>query len=192
MNARADRAIAEVIERSPTVASSAAISPCGKYRYSLHRTWDQMFAKRRVLFLMLNPSFAGPLVDDPTVNRVVGFGKRWGFGGADVANLYAWRSTDPAELLVEGRDIVGPENDAAIDAMAAVADRIVCAWGAHRAAQLPFTRAKTVLNRLARHENKLFALKLTKDGAPSHPLYVPYEVDLVPFGRTSHRVEGVR
>ena len=42
----------------------AIISDCGKYRYELHREWDK--SKRKVLFIMLNPSTADGLNYDLT------------------------------------------------------------------------------------------------------------------------------
>lgn len=76
---------------------SAIISECGKYRYSLSRIWDEN--KANVLFIMLNPSTADGDVDDPTIRRCIGFAKSWGYGGIYVGNLFAYRATDPKELL---------------------------------------------------------------------------------------------
>ena len=39
----------------------AVISDCGRYRYELHRTWDEK--KEKVLFIMLNPSTADGMKD---------------------------------------------------------------------------------------------------------------------------------
>ena len=46
---------------------SAIISDCGKYRYELHREWDKK--KKKVLFIMLNPSTADSDNDDLTTIR---------------------------------------------------------------------------------------------------------------------------
>lgn len=158
--------------------SMATLSKCGRYRYSLRRRWS---AGATVLFLMLNPSKADATVNDPTIVKDIGFAKRWGYGELAVGNLFGWRSTDPDELLLIGRDYIGPDNDVTLVELARGADRIICAWGSHKAATLP--RVKCVLNRLNEHREKMFALKLTKSGAPWHPLYVPYGAELVPFGR---------
>src|SRR5690606_5306802 len=48
-------------------ASSAVYSACGTFRYLLTREWDP--AAPRLLFVMLNPSTASELRNDPTVAR---------------------------------------------------------------------------------------------------------------------------
>jgi len=77
------------------VVRSAVLSDCGTYRYSLTRRWSP---GPLLGWVMLNPSRADALVDDPTIRRCVGFARRWGFAGIVVRNLYALRATDPREL----------------------------------------------------------------------------------------------
>ena len=45
----------------------AVVSKCTKYRYSLSREWNK--DKKKVLFIMLNPSKADDKIDDHTVKR---------------------------------------------------------------------------------------------------------------------------
>lgn len=66
-------------------------------------------------------------------------------------------------------DPVGPGNDAAIVAAARSAD-VVAAWGVH--ARFGARNAE-VLELLADAGVSLHYLRLTKDGLPGHPLYVP-------------------
>jgi hypothetical protein len=54
---------------------TAVISDCGRYRYSLTRSWAD--GDNRVVFVMLNPSTADAEVDDPTIRRCIGFAKAW-------------------------------------------------------------------------------------------------------------------
>ena len=54
---------------------SAIISDCNKYRYELHREWDK--DKKKVLFIMLNPSTADADNNDLTTIRCVNFAKKW-------------------------------------------------------------------------------------------------------------------
>jgi len=48
-------------------ASTAVYSDCEKYRYALTRIWDEN--ARKVSFVMLNPSTATEVQNDPTVER---------------------------------------------------------------------------------------------------------------------------
>jgi hypothetical protein len=59
-------------------ASVAVYSDCERYRYSLTRVWDD--AGRRALFIMLNPSTATEVQNDPTVERCERRARALGFG----------------------------------------------------------------------------------------------------------------
>lgn len=68
------------IPRTPSrEQSNALFSPCNEYRYLLTRpgSSDEGEAGPTV-FLMLNPSTADHLVDDPTIRRCRGFATAWG------------------------------------------------------------------------------------------------------------------
>ena len=99
----------------------------GAYRYLLTRRWGLGPA---ALFVMLNPSTADDVDDDPTIRRCVGFARRWRLGGLEVVNLYALRATDPRDLFAH-RAPVGRDNDDAISDAVARAAHIVVAWGVH-------------------------------------------------------------
>ena len=74
----------------------ATISVCSKYRYELHRTWDEK--KKKVLFIMLNPSTADGMKDDLTTIRCMNFAKKWGYGGLMIGNIYPFRAKRPKHL----------------------------------------------------------------------------------------------
>jgi len=148
----------------------AEISECGQYRYMLRRVWDNDLP--RCAWIMLNPSTADASVDDPTIRKCIGFAQRWGFGSIVVANLFAFRSTDSG-VLRDKIEHVGDENDRWILNATSLATRIVCAWGSHPAARF---RGAVVRQRLS-ESCKIHALKLSKDGSPWHPLYVPYSTE---------------
>ena len=164
--------------------SGAVFSDCGYYRYQLWRTWDS--ARPEVAFVMLNPSTADALADDPTIRRCIGFARAWGAGSVRVVNLYAWRATDPAGLNHTGGShvvgevtVTGNVNDAAIAGVAAAADRIVVAWGAWPG---PVSqRASHVLELLRASGRPITALGLTKHGQPRHPLYVRSDALPLPY-----------
>ena len=134
----------------------------------------------RVAFVMLNPSKATEDVNDPTVRRCVGYAQRWGFGELVVVNLFAFRATDPADLLkavrVHGLDFaIGLGNDDAIQLAAAGSKRVVAAWGTLGCVG---GRGRAVARLLRRSGRELECLKTTKQGDPAHPLYL--RADLTP------------
>lgn len=153
--------------------SVAVYSDCEAYRYLLTRVWD--VNAPRALFIMLNPSTATEVQNDPTVERCERRARALGFGAFRVTNIFAYRVTDPKVMRAQP-DPVGPENDAAIlgslDWVAGPQDRIVCAWGAH-GAHLDRGAAVEALLRGSRRD--LYHLGLTKAGAPKHPLYIGYD-----------------
>jgi hypothetical protein len=154
---------------------AAKLSPDGRYRYMLGRTWN--IDRARVLFVMLNPSTADAERDDPTIRRCVGFARSWGYGGLTVGNLYAYRSTQPARLA-EVEDPVGPDNDAALRMLAGDAALIVCAWGADRhAGRDRIRRVETLL----RTHRPLHGLGCAKRGAPRHPLFIHRDQQPEPY-----------
>lgn len=153
---------------APSV-SGADISPCGRYRYRLWRTWDA--SVRPAVFVMLNPSTADGRDDDPTIRRCIGFARGWGAGGIVVVNLYAWRATDPKELAAArtaGCDIQGPERDVHLRAAFAQTEGIVAAWGAHALARDAVRGVLALVPDSARVE----CLGVTREGFPRHPLYL--------------------
>jgi hypothetical protein len=156
------------------VRGGAELSPCGIYRYTLGRFWDD--AAPVALFVMLNPSTADADVDDPTIRRCIAFARSWGCGGITVGNLYAYRATDPAELATV-EDPVGPDNDYWLAELAADADFIVAAWGA-TSHPLP-ERCSRVRDPFL--NGAVHCLGRTKHGHPRHPLYVPSTTQLEEF-----------
>ncbi|MCO8143867.1 DUF1643 domain-containing protein [Rhodovulum tesquicola] len=149
-------------------ASEAVYSPCETYRYLLTRIWDP--AGPKALFVMLNPSTATELQNDPTVERCERRARALGFGAFRVTNIFAFRATDP-RVMRAAADPIGPANDAAIRDSAPWADRIVCAWGSHGA---HLDRGRAVERLLRATGRPLFHLGLTRDGQPKHPLYIGY------------------
>lgn len=160
-----------MITRSHTkddAPSTAVYSDCERYRYSLTRVWEP--GGRKVLFVMLNPSTATEVQNDPTVERCERRARALGFGGFRVTNIFAWRDTDPRKMRAAA-DPVGPDNDEAIAESAAWADQVICAWGTHGA---HMARGAAVEALLRKTGQPLYHLGLTKAGHPKHPLYIAY------------------
>lgn len=168
---------------------SAILSDCGKYRYVLSRWWDGASKKaQRVVFLMMNPSTADALTDDPTIRKCIGFAKRWGYGGINVINLFAYRSTDPQGLRGVF-DLWGPDYFYYFEGVTAGAPSVVCAWGCEDVLKVPrlahlrdevLTKLRLSLT-LTSVDNDVLCLGFTKGGTPRHPLMLAYDTPLIPM-----------
>lgn len=154
--------------------SSAVFSSCGLYRFALTREWGQ---GGRVCFIMLNPSTADHLRNDPTIARCENRARDMGATGFRIVNLFAFRATYPRELRA-APDPVGPGNDADIRRAARWADQVICAWGVHGGLH---DRGREVRDLLHRQGIALLHLGLTKAGAPRHPLYLPRDRQVTPW-----------
>lgn len=126
-----------------------------------------------MLFIMLNPSTADAVENDPTITRCMGFAKREGATHLTVVNLFALRSTDPNGLLRHDSPI-GPENDKHIlkEVESHKLMPIVAAWGSHKFA---VQRALQVCELVG----DLWCLGKTKNGSPRHPLYLRNDQELL-------------
>lgn len=150
-------------------ASEAVYSDCETYRYALTRVWS---AGPRLLWVMLNPSTASALANDPTVERCERRARSLGFGAFRVVNLFALRATDPRQLRAVD-DPVGPDNDDAIDDGTVWANAILCGWGGLGGLG---GRDRAMATRLHGSGKPVWHLGLTKAGQPKHPLYISYAV----------------
>lgn len=162
----------------------ATFSACRRYRYRLWEIWDR--TKPIVLYIMLNPSTADEVKNDPTVERCSRRAELLGCGGFRIANIFAWRSTDPKALYDTAIDpiseppvVVGGVtlsvknmmNDQFIRTQALGANLVICGWGEHGA---HMGRGDGVMAMLRNANVKPHALRLNKSGQPAHPLYIPY------------------
>ncbi len=140
----------------------AEFSQCERYRYALWRIWDKKGPF--VLFLMLNPSTADAVKDDPTISKCQAYARAWGYGGVYIGNIYGYRSTDP-KMLEFVDDPVGPDNDKWLSVMSGMCDLRVAGWGNNILSQ---KRAESV----RRIVQDLKCLEKSKSGNPKHPLYL--------------------
>lgn len=147
------------------------------FRYHLSRTLADTGAPRRLLYVMLNPSTADSSNDDPTIRRCTRFAQMHAFSEFEVVNLYAYRATDPRQLVKAGYPI-GADNDRWLTTRAREADCVCLAWGAGA----PDSRAAYVLELLRRaHSKPLMCLGKTSTGKPRHPLYLPNCATMVEY-----------
>lgn len=167
-----------------TCGFTAAGSRCADcetrtYRYRLWRIVD---AGPTIAVIGLNPSTADVMEEDdpdPTIARLQKRFVKWRIRGVNhsagklmMLNLFAYRATDPREMQA-AEDPIGPEADDVLIAEARAAAMVVCAWGTrgkHRG------RAVQAVRMLREAGVTLHALRLTKEGAPEHPLYLPADL----------------
>ena len=172
-------------------------SPDRAYRYFLRRPWEEQLSfgfadagllgeqetRPPIAFLLLNPSTADELKDDPTVARCRRFAVAWGYGEVMILNAFAYRATDPKDMKAQA-DPVGPDNDTTIQtAVSTVLDlggRIVCGWGNHGSHMQRTTALLQVLGQWRDHP-QLLGFPKTKSGDPGHPLYLRKDVLLTPL-----------
>jgi len=153
---------------------SAEISKCGKYRYSLTRVWSDNI--KTFIWVMLNPSTADAETDDPTIRKCIGFSKKYGCGGMFVVNLFAYRATNPKQLLSVD-DPVGPENDYYLELSFPKVDfaTVIYAFGnIPKGLKVPpyiFSSSYP-----SGYQIKCFGK--TKLGFPKHPLYLSYNINI--------------
>lgn len=161
------------------LAAAVFDSPARTYRYLLTRIWDP--AVPPAVFVMLNPSTADALAEDPTIRRLAGpngFARKLRAGGLVVVNLFAVCSTDP-RILRDHPDPVGPLNNAFIRQATDRARVVVAAWGA---AGVEHGRSTDVVRALAARGVRLQCLGMTATRQPRHPLYLPGDAVLEPYG----------
>lgn len=157
-----------ILQNALFCQSRAVFSPDRVYRYTLCRTWGG--GGRHVNFVMLNPSTADEVSNDPTVERCQRRAVEWGYDGLFVTNIFALRSTDPAGLKAVD-DPVGPANDQHLLTCARSANLVVCAWGNHGSLHGRSGAVRSMLGGVSLH-----VLKLAGSGEPCHPLYLPYSL----------------
>ena len=142
----------------------AQFSDCRNYRYALWRTWGP--GDGHVMFIGLNPSTADETRDDPTIRRCIGFAKKWGFGGINMLNLFAYRATDPKDLK-KAADPIGPKNNDYLTMYLDAGGMSIACWGVHGGY---LDRGRQVIDLLVIDNLQCFGL--TKNGQPKHPLYL--------------------
>ena len=114
---------------------------------------------------------------DPSCARARDYAERWGYGTLIVTNLFAWRATDP-EAMKSAPEPVGRSNNQAILRSARQSGVVVCAWGNHGS---HLGRAATVVANLRGAGVPLHMLRMTAQGQPNHPLYLPAKLQPTPW-----------
>ena len=155
---------------------SALFSPCGAYRYVLTR--NELGGEGKVVFVMLNPSTADAMQDDPTIRRCIRFAKTWGYNHLTVLNIFALRATDPRALF-RSNNPVGHRNEAAFREILPGVDKVICAWGNYGIFRGQAVKANEWIEQC---NHRPHALDITSKGMPKHPLYIPASKKPFPIG----------
>tara|TARA_B100001057_G_scaffold324177_1_gene324379 strand:- start:4327 stop:4782 length:456 start_codon:yes stop_codon:yes gene_type:complete len=141
------------------VKREAFFSDDKKNRYLLRRVWDT--EKKKLLFIMLNPSQADSKKDDPTIRRLISFSKKWGYGGFSVCNLYSYITSHP-KILYNTPQIFDNKNKSFIKRQIKNSDCVIYAWG----------NTEVEPDWLKKIVKTCYCLGLNKNGTPKHPLYL--------------------
>lgn len=155
----------------------ADFDPTKKYRYTLRRHLSWAKPRLKFTIVMLNPSTADAVENDPTTRICMRIAKKCGCTFYTAVNCFAWRSPHPKDLL-ECEDPIGPDNDEHIVREVSDADIVVVAWG--NGGSL-FGRSEHVRELLFEHTSEVFCLDINKTGEPHFPLYLKKEITLRPF-----------
>ena len=135
-------------------------------RYQLWRIWDN--EKPLILFILLNPSNADDKNDDNTVKKLIGFTKKFEFGGFYLGNLYSLITTNPSP-----RKFINNEarNIKHIQIMKKKCKKIIIGWG----------NLGNYPNWLLDNLSEIMCLGINKNGTPKHPLYLSYKTHLINY-----------
>ena len=93
-------------------------------RYELWRIWNNQ--KPLILFILLNPSTADDKNDDKTVKKLIGFTKKYDFGGFYIGNLFSYISSSPNPKKFVHNEI---KNINHIKRMKKKCKKVIVGWG---------------------------------------------------------------
>ncbi|MCP3741445.1 DUF1643 domain-containing protein [Rossellomorea sp. BNER] len=132
------------------------------YRYILRKVWNKNLPKATLI--MLNPSIADEIKNDHTINRVINFLIKEGYGKLDVLNIFAYINTD-SENLKARPEFVGPLNDRFIKKFTNKSSIVLIGWGSDKNY---FNRKREVLHILKDKKLECFN-DLSSRNKPIHP-----------------------
>lgn len=159
---------------------SAVLSSCGRYRWRLDREISP--AGIVIAFFGVNPSTAGPEIEDQTTMKWRGFAARNGARKYIAGNAFGYRATDVRELS-RVCDPIGLENEVHLWQIVSEADVLVPCWGNRE--KLPKDlqpRLESLALFLVASGKPVKVFGLTKSGDPLHPLMLGYDTPLRLWG----------
>lgn len=173
---------------------AALLSPCGTYRWTLSRRWDD---RPVLLVCMFNPSDADHEIDDPTITLVCHIASHNGFGGVVVVNAVPLRSSHPDDAVYmvntwdtrcawDERDRL-QHNISVIVGEVEKAGAVLLAWGALAEPCSDWVdHVREEIESALPVGSEIYCLGKTKGGYPKHPLArgkhkVPKNAALLPW-----------
>jgi hypothetical protein len=170
---------ADALQRFPILrhVTRGRFNEPGMRRYRLTQRWA--FGPF-LCWVMMNPSVANDERDDPTTIKCRQFSMRWGYGGMILVNVASHVATDPRDLL-KVEDPIGQDNPSYLVTAACHCERVVFAYGQPPGEKLKEAGLKAAEYILKGTNRKGYILRLSKDGIPEHPLYLPFNLELQPW-----------
>ena len=140
--------------------------------------------KRNILVLGVNPSTVKPGDDDPTIRNVCRIAESKGFDGWIMINLHPQRTSHPEEI--KEKAVWGENNPRVIEAVMREfrVYAVWCSWGNMidiPGKQFLYDALAKIYDVLGEYVKWYSYGKLTKDGNPRHPLYMPLTHDFQGF-----------
>ena len=156
-----------VLAMKNSILRKAKFSNNKKERFSLSRQWDE--SKRKILYIMFNPSIADNERDDPTIRRLINFTIKFNYGGFFVGNIFSLITPYPDQInTLNGSS---KKNVRELKKLINQVDKVVYAWG-------NLTEEPNFLKDLV-FNPKCFGKNL--NGSPKHPLYLPKNIQLISY-----------
>ena len=136
-------------------------------RFLLTRSWDYKNELSSCVFIMMNPSIADSKTDDPTVKKCVYYSNKFGHNRLSIVNIFPNVSTVPKINEFS----FCKNNFHFIKDVLKDNQYIYLAWGFNLEIQ-------EWLKPLLKNKN-VFALEISKQNTPKHPLYLKKDLDPV-------------
>ena len=153
-----------------------------------------MVGEKTIVFVGLNPSKANAANNDSTLKRIINFCSIWNYKNIYVINLFGLISKNPFQLS-KSKDPIGMNNDLiTLKVLEFWMKNINCdlwlGWGdkgqLNKRDRVVLKLIKNLSNLKSNENNyskRILSLGLSKKGNPLHPLYMPNESFLRPFGQ---------
>jgi len=149
------------------------------HRYDLWRVWER--GSREIVFIGLNPSTADESKNDPTIRKCCNFAKLWRYNKMHMLNIFAHRATMPLNMKI-AEDPIGPANNEYILRVVEQSQKrrgnmVVLCWGSNGEFMGRGREVYELVNGLCVPK----CINICSNGEPGHPLYLPYETNVVVF-----------